>query len=371
MFAPYEALKGKQPDVSKFKTWGCTAWHHLHDHERKNKVSPVAVPSIHLGFDPQRNGYIIFLPHQNKITSSYHLTFQESRFMKFKDNEIRDIPPDINPLDDITPLYREGKRKMVDEEDLSREIQQPQTQPQILSDEQSEEHGGEHDDALINKCYHPRCTRGKHAPDEPHSFEMDVDGRKRATRGTPNYVNRIILDDVTDQAMEISTDMELSDIKVPKSFEEADSSIHQKHWRESMVKEITDLLKHDTWKLVKRSVAQKSGRRINKSKWAYTVKTNREGAIERFKSRFCVCGYSQTQGVDYDQSFSATLRSTSLRALLGVASQERLSLEHFDVTSAFTQAEIDTILYVEPPKGFPNLQRDERACKIAYCCTGS
>ena len=87
--SPYEALKGKQPDVSKFKTWGCTAWHHLHDHERKNKISPVAVPSIHLGFDPQRNGYIIFLPHQNKIssTSSYHLTFQESRFMKFKDNE--------------------------------------------------------------------------------------------------------------------------------------------------------------------------------------------------------------------------------------------------------------------------------------------
>ena len=73
--------------------------------------------------------------------------------------------------------------------------------------------GGENDDELINKCYHPRCTRGKHAPDEPHSFEMDVDGRKRATRGTPNYVNRIILDDVIDQAMEISTDMELSDIK--------------------------------------------------------------------------------------------------------------------------------------------------------------
>ena len=43
----------------------------------------------------------------------------------------------------------------------------------------------------------------------------------------PNYVYRIILDDVTDQAMEISTDMELSDIKVPKTFEEADSSIHR------------------------------------------------------------------------------------------------------------------------------------------------
>ena len=64
--------------------------------------------------------------------------------------------------------------------------------------------------------------------------------------------------------------------------------------------------------------------------------------------------------MDYDQSFSATLRSTSLRALLAVASQEHLSLDHFDVTSAFTQAEIDTLLYVEPPKGFPNLQKNDR-----------
>ena len=232
--------------------------------------------------------------------------------MKFRDNEIRDIPPSINPLDDLTPLYKEGKRKMIDEEDVSKEIRQPQPQPLAPSDERDEEHGGESDDGQNDRCHHPRCTRGKHPPNEPHSFEMDVDGQKRATRGTPNYVYRVILDDVTDQAMEISTDVELSDIKVPKTFEEADSSIHQKHWRESMVKEITDLLKHDTWKLVKRSVAQKSGRRINKSKWAYTVKTNREGAIERFKSRFCVCGYSQTQGVDYDQSFSATLQGTNV-----------------------------------------------------------
>ena len=57
---------------------------------------------------------------------------------------------------------------------------------------------------------------------------------------------------------------------------------------------------------------------------------------------------------------TAALRSTSLRALLAVASQEHLSLDHFEVTSAFTQAEIDTLLYVEPPKGFPNLQKNDR-----------
>ena len=60
----------------------------------------------------------------------------------------------INPLDDLTPLYREGKRKMVDEEDLSKENFANLNLNRRFF-EQSEEHGGENDDELINKCYHP------------------------------------------------------------------------------------------------------------------------------------------------------------------------------------------------------------------------
>ena len=58
------------------------------------------------------------------------------------------------------------------------------------------------------------------------------------------------------------------------------------------------------------------------------------------------------KGVDYDQSFSATLRATSFRLLMALAAGERMKLHHFDVTSAFTQADIDAEIYVEPPKGF-------------------
>ena len=36
--------------------------------------------------------------------------------------------------------------------------------------------------------------------------------------------------------------MELSDIKVPKTFEEADSSIHKQHWRGYFHKEIFPIL---------------------------------------------------------------------------------------------------------------------------------
>ena len=38
---------------------------------------------------------------------------------------------------------------------------------------------------------------------------------------------------------------------------------------------------------------------------------SRHGTIERFKARFVVCGYSQIHGVDYEQSFSSTMRATT------------------------------------------------------------
>ena len=85
-----------------------------------------------------------------------------------------------------------------------------------------------------------------------------------------------------------------------------------------MQKEIKDLLIHDTWEPVARSSVP-SGRKVTKSKWVYTIKYNRDGSIERFKSRFVACGYSQVEGQDFTHSFSATMRSTSFRTLLAEA----------------------------------------------------
>eukprot|EP00966_Prymnesium_polylepis_P078743 1824899-Prymnesium_polylepis.1 len=50
-----------------------------------------------------------------------------------------------------------------------------------------------------------------------------------------------------------------------------------------------------------------------------TFHENKDGSIERYKSRFVACGYSQIKGVDYTKYFSATLRSSSLRTMIALA----------------------------------------------------
>ena len=87
--------------------------------------------------------------------------------------------------------------------------------------------------------------------------------------------------------------------------------------------EIKDLLKHDTWELIPRDQVPKS-HKVAKSKWVYRIKMNKDGSIERFKSRFVVCGYSQVKGIDYTHSFSATMCATSFRLLMALATHDKL-----------------------------------------------
>ena len=120
-----------------------------------------------------------------------------------------------------------------------------------------------------------------------------------------------------------------------------------------MLKEHNALLENDTWSYVSRSDPRLRGRKPTKSRWVYTIKYNRNGTIERYKSRFVVCGYSQREGIDYDRAFSSTLRATTFRTLLSVAAGKKLKLRHIDISNAFTQAKLDDVdLFVEPAKGF-------------------
>ena len=49
---------------------------------------------------------------------------------------------------------------------------------------------------------------------------------------------------------------------------------------------------------------------------------------------------------------------------MALATHDKLKLEHFDVMSAFTQSEIDKVIFVEPPKSYPQLTPDGTPCVL-------
>ena len=72
-----------------------------------------------------------------------------------------------------------------------------------------------------------------------------------------------------------------------------------------MEKEIGSLHDNNVWELVELP----ADRKAVGSKWVFKVKTNANGSIERYKARLVAQGYSQQEGLNYDETFRPVVRS--------------------------------------------------------------
>ena len=86
--------------------------------------------------------------------------------------------------------------------------------------------------------------------------------------------------------------------------------------------------------------------------WLFKVKKSAKGEILRYKARLVVKGYSQRQGIDFDEVFAPVVRFESIRVLIAIAAQEAWILHHLDVKSAFLNREVEEEIYVKHRRVF-------------------
>lgn len=55
------------------------------------------------------------------------------------------------------------------------------------------------------------------------------------------------------------------------------------------------------------------------SKWLFKIKHGAYGSIEKYKSRFVARGFSQKEGIDYDEIFSPVARCNTIRFVVALA----------------------------------------------------
>ncbi|CAI7924826.1 unnamed protein product [Closterium sp. NIES-54] len=93
------------------------------------------------------------------------------------------------------------------------------------------------------------------------------------------------------------------------------------------------------------------GANIVSGMWIFRVKRP-PGSPPVFKARYVVRGFSQRQGVDYFQTFSPTLKMTTLRVLLHVAAHRDYELHSLDFSTAFLQGSLHEEIWLRRPLGF-------------------
>ena len=63
----------------------------------------------------------------------------------------------------------------------------------------------------------------------------------------------------------------------------------------------------------------------------------------RYKARLVAKGYSQTYGVDYDETFAPVAKMNTIRTLISIAANKRWKLFQMDVKNAFLHGDLEDI----------------------------
>jgi hypothetical protein len=86
--------------------------------------------------------------------------------------------------------------------------------------------------------------------------------------------------------------------------------------------------------------------------WTYRRKRHPDGSLKKYKSRLCVNGRRQIQGIDYTESFTPMVQWSTIRMVNTLAAMHILKGKHIDFTQAFPHAKLKEDIYLRFPAGF-------------------
>ncbi|GKG23989.1 putative ribonuclease H-like domain-containing protein, partial [Tanacetum coccineum] len=94
------------------------------------------------------------------------------------------------------------------------------------------------------------------------------------------------------------------------------------------------------------------------------------GIVIRNKARLVTQGYTQEEGIDYDEVFAPVARIETIRLFLAYASFKDFVVYQRDVKSAFLHGKIKEEVYVCQPPGFEDPNFPDRVYKVEKASYG-
>nr|GFA47300.1 hypothetical protein [Tanacetum cinerariifolium] len=107
-----------------------------------------------------------------------------------------------------------------------------------------------------------------------------------------------------------------------------------------------------------------NGKMAIRTKWVPRNKKDGRGIVIRNKERLVAQGYTQEEGIDYDDVFAPVARIEAISLFLAYASFMRFLVYQMDVKSAFMYDTIEDEMYVCQPPGFEDPHFPNKVCKV-------
>ena len=99
----------------------------------------------------------------------------------------------------------------------------------------------------------------------------------------------------------------------------------------------------------------------------FTIKYNSDGTIERYKARLEAKGYTQTYGVNYQETFAPVAKINTIRVLWSLAANLDWPLQQLDVKNTFLNDELREEIFMDLPPGFNKVDKGKCANCESLC----
>ena len=92
--------------------------------------------------------------------------------------------------------------------------------------------------------------------------------------------------------------------------------------------------------------------------------------METFKARLVEKGYTQKEGVDYEETFLPVAMLKSIRILLSIVTCLDYEIWKMDVKTDFLNGYLEESIYMMQPEGFVAKGQQQKVCKLVRSIYG-
>jgi hypothetical protein len=304
---------GKNPEVIHLKIFGCPVFVHI-PKEKRNKLDPSGKKGIFVGYSEVSKAFRVYIPGYHHIEISMDVTFDEDAALKKSSRcQLEEVYEEELVAPKVVELVREVIASPDDEIPEDRDIVESQETPQMMI------------------SHKRKPTWARELIQDGENYGVPEGTMRQVKKPKPFSSYMALMYDILE--------------KEPTYFEEA---IQKKEWADAMTEKYQSIIKNDVWEIVPRPKSKD----VVSSKWIFKIKHIVDGSIEKYKARFVAHGFSQKEGIDYEETFSPVARYTSIGTIIALAAKMKWKLHQMDVKIVFLNGVIEEEVYIEQPQGF-------------------
>jgi len=152
----------------------------------------------------------------------------------------------------------------------------------------------------------------------------------------------------------------------PNTYEYAVKMPEANSWKTVMEEEMKCLRDNGTWELTDLL----ENRQTVKCRWVYLTKHDTHGNVTHYHTHLIAKGFSQTAGIDYEETFTPVARLDALRLLLSLTANFALEAHHINIKSAYFNGDLDKEIYMDQLKGFTVPGQESKVCCLKKALYG-